>query len=89
MCRSGLTSQFKSCHGIRELDLQGEKLSESKGETAKFVVHLVNYIEKNGYREDSIDNADKSRITRNVLLQKTFEIKDEQSAAEHKVGKVE
>lgn len=44
------------------LDVQGEKLSANQEEATKFVVDLADYIEKNCYREDSVYNADESRL---------------------------
>lgn len=60
---------------------------DNKEVAAKFLLNLANYIEGNGYGEDSIHNADECGLTYKALPGKSVMSEREQSASKHKVNK--
>ncbi|XP_025203542.1 uncharacterized protein LOC112600511 [Melanaphis sacchari] len=55
---SGWLHKFKSRHGIRELQIQGELLSADSSSAENFKQTFRLFVEKEGYFQDSVYNAD-------------------------------
>uniref|UniRef100_A0A1B6HRW3 HTH CENPB-type domain-containing protein n=1 Tax=Homalodisca liturata TaxID=320908 RepID=A0A1B6HRW3_9HEMI len=81
----GWLRNFKSRHGIRELDVAGEKLSADREAAIKFVETFKQ--ETKHYDPELVYNAEKSGLNWKALPRKTLASKREQSAPGHKVSK--
>jgi hypothetical protein len=62
MVSSGWLHKFKSRHGIRESQIQGELLSADSSSAENFKQTFQLFVEKEGYSQDSVHNADESGL---------------------------
>ncbi|XP_053954505.1 jerky protein homolog-like [Anastrepha ludens] len=81
----GWLRNFKARHGIRELDLCGEKLSADNTAAEKFIEEFKTKIEN--YDPEFVFNADETGLNWKALPRKTLASKRETSAPGHKVSK--
>lgn len=81
----GWLRNFKARHGIRELDLCGEKLSADNTAAEKFIEEFKTKIEN--YDPEFVFNADETGLNWKALPRKTSASKRETSAPGHKVSK--
>ncbi|MBN3279672.1 JERKL protein, partial [Polyodon spathula] len=59
---SGWLTQFKKRHGIREISIQGEKLSADQAAADNFHEDFMKFIEKEGFQQEEIYNTDKNGL---------------------------
>jgi len=83
----GWLNNFKNRHGIRELHVQGEKLSSDLAAGIAYKEKFVKEAQKNGYSRDDIYNADETGINWRALPRKSLASKREKSAPGFKVSK--
>ncbi|XP_063216422.1 jerky protein homolog-like [Bacillus rossius redtenbacheri] len=81
---NGWIRNFKSRHGIRELDLSGEKLS-ANSKAADFIEKFK--VVADSYSPEFLYNADETGLVWKALPKTTLASKREYSAPEHKVSK--
>ncbi|XP_064412796.1 jerky protein homolog-like [Latimeria chalumnae] len=92
-CRSefkashGWLESFKKRHGIRQLSIEGEKLSPNKGAADSFIEKFKNIIQNEGYTPDLIYNCSETSLYWKVLPSKTFASQSEKSAPGYKSSK--
>ncbi|XP_023237333.1 jerky protein homolog-like, partial [Centruroides sculpturatus] len=85
---SGWLKHFKSRHGIRELDIQGEKLSADTESAKSLKVSFKNMIDKEDYKKTNVYNADETGLYWKKMPTKTLVSKNEMSAPGFKVSKL-
>jgi hypothetical protein len=78
---------FKSRHGIRELHIEGEKLSSDKTAAETFKKAVRELVEEEGYSMDNIYNADETGLNWKALPRKTLASLRESAAPGFKVSK--
>lgn len=59
---TGWLMRFKSRHGIRKLDIQGEKLSIDTEVAAHFTDSFKKSLDKEGYKKTNVFNADETGL---------------------------
>lgn len=72
--------KFSRRHAIRQLTLQGEKLSADKPAANDFISSFQNFIEENNYTLNQIFNCDETGLYYRLLPQKTLASSLEKSA---------
>ena len=72
--------RFSKRHGIRQLSLQGEKLSADKPAAEHFVATFQAFIEENNYTLNQIFNCDETGLYYKLLPKKTLPSHFEKSA---------
>ena len=72
--------RFCRRHGIRQLTLQGEKLSADKPASENFVTSFRTFIEDHNYTLNQIFNCDETGLYYKLLPQKTLASSYEKSA---------
>ena len=60
--------RFKSRHGIRELQIQGEKLSADSSAAGSFKIKLKDILKEENYALENVYNADKTGLNWKALL---------------------
>uniref|UniRef100_A0A8C4SGZ7 HTH CENPB-type domain-containing protein n=1 Tax=Erpetoichthys calabaricus TaxID=27687 RepID=A0A8C4SGZ7_ERPCA len=75
---------FKSRHGIRQLDIQGEKLSGDSDAAVLYVTEFKRLVEAHDLSPDQLCNADENGLYWKALPSKMLVSKEERSAAGHK-----
>lgn len=83
----GWLSRFKTRHGIRELTLEGEKLSGDSESADLFKKEFQRIIDRHGFMPDQVYNADESGLYWKCLPSKTLASSAEKSAPGHKSSK--
>ncbi|CAH1991027.1 unnamed protein product [Acanthoscelides obtectus] len=83
----GWLDKFKSRHGIRQLDIQGEKLSADSSSASGFVTRFSEILREDGYDLELVYNADESGLCWKSLPSKTPASKREVSAPGYKSSK--
>lgn len=83
----GWLSRFKARHGIRQLDIQGEKLSGDKNATDLYKNEFLRIIERHDLSRAQIYNADETGLYWKALPSKTLVDRTEKSAPGHKLIK--
>ncbi|XP_067120113.1 jerky protein homolog-like [Centruroides vittatus] len=78
---------FKSRHGIRELDIQGEKLSADAKSAEHLKKSFKNMIDKDGYKKTNVYNTDETGLYWKKMPSKTLVSKYEMSAPGFKASK--
>uniref|UniRef100_A0A8C8T197 Uncharacterized protein n=1 Tax=Pelusios castaneus TaxID=367368 RepID=A0A8C8T197_9SAUR len=78
---------FKSRHGIRQLDIQGEKLSGDSDAAALYVTEFKRLVEAHDLSPHQLYNADETGLYWKALPSKTLVSKEEKSAPGHKSSK--
>ncbi|XP_050065139.1 jerky protein homolog-like [Aphis gossypii] len=84
---SGWLHKFKSRHGIRELQIQGELLSADLSSAENFKQTFQLFVEKEGYFQDSVYNADETGLNWKALPRKSLASFQEHAARGYKVSK--
>lgn len=82
---NGWLRNFKFRHGIRELDLSGEKLSADPKAAENFIEKFKNLADS--YDPDFLYNADETGLVWKALPKTTLASKRESNAPGHKVSK--
>ncbi len=72
--------RFCRRHGIRQLTLQGEKLSADKPASEEFITSFRTYVEDHKYTLNQIFNCDETGLYYKLLPQKTLASHFEKSA---------
>lgn len=67
----GWLKRFRSRHGIRELQIQGEKLSADSSAADSFKIKLRNILKKENYAFENVYNADETGLNGKALPRKT------------------
>lgn len=84
----GWLSNFKKRHGIRELNIQGEKMSAATAETVnEFKDKFEQMIKENGLTRDQVYNADEFGLNYKALPKKTLAACSEKYAPGFKMQK--
>ena len=81
----GWPTNFKNCHAIRQLKLEGESLSADAKAAADFKKEFI--LQEEGYSRDRIYNADETGLNWKALPDKTLASKTANSAPGHEVCK--
>lgn len=84
---SGWLKNFKKRHGIRFLQIVGEKLSNDRPAVDPFVLKFQNRVNSMGLIADQIYNADESGLFWKLLPDKTLVRVTEKTAPGRKVSK--
>ncbi|XP_045473872.1 jerky protein homolog-like [Harmonia axyridis] len=83
----GWLLRFKKRHGIRQLDIQGEKLSADNGAAELFLAEFKRLIERYDLSSEQVYNADETGLFWKSLPSKTLAMQNEKSAPGHKCSK--
>lgn len=83
----GWFSRFCQRHNIRQLSLQGEKLSADVPAADKFIPDFQQVISEGGYSHEQVFNCDESGLYYKLLPSKTMAAHFEKSAAGRKTQK--
>lgn len=86
---SGWLCRFKSRHGIRQLSIQGEKMSADKDCVGDFKKTLSEFIEKEQLTLNQVYNCDETGLYWKALPSKTLASQKEKIAPGYKVCKRE
>lgn len=84
---SGWLARFKSRHGIRELEIQGEKLCANVASADSFVDELKAFLDEKEYDLDFVYNADETGLNWRALPSRSLASRRENSAPGYKVSK--
>ncbi|MFS1564304.1 MAG: hypothetical protein ACL7AX_13000 [Candidatus Arsenophonus phytopathogenicus] len=84
---TGWLRNFKARHGIRELEIQGEKMSSDTISAANFVATFRAKIEEENYDPDFLYNADETGLCWKALPNRTLASRRESAAPGHKTSK--
>jgi hypothetical protein len=84
---AGWLNNFKKRHGIRELEIQGEKLSSDHVAAQTFKQKFIDMVTENQYTRDDIYNADETGVLWRSLPRKSLASRREMSAPGFKVSK--
>lgn len=84
---SGWLHRFKKRRGIRELTIQGEKLSGDGEAMVEFCYELETIITENNLQPSQIYNADETGLYWRAIPTKTLAASNERSAPGYKKGK--
>ncbi|XP_046663125.1 jerky protein homolog-like [Homalodisca vitripennis] len=84
---TGWLKNFKSRHGIRELDIQGEILSGDSAAAEKYKETFSKLLKDEGYSLDLVYNADETGLNWKALPRKSLASKREKAAPGFKVSK--
>jgi len=84
---SGWMTRFKQRHGIRQLTIQGERLSSNAEAVDEFCVEFQEYLQRENLQPDQIYNADETGLYWKCLPTKTLASMKEKSAPGHKSSK--
>ncbi|KAJ8961835.1 hypothetical protein NQ318_021450 [Aromia moschata] len=84
---NGWLARFKKRHGIRCLNIEGEKLSANENDPNAFRDGLKAFLENHGYKLDNIYNVDETRYFVNIFPTKTFVCRNETEAPGRKASK--
>lgn len=83
----GWLFRFKTRHGIRQLDIQGESLSGDLTAATLFNDEFNSFLSKLNLSPDQVYNADESGLFWKMLPSKTLAAQSEKSAPGHKSSK--
>lgn len=85
---SGWLDRFKHRHGIRQLNIEGEKMSAASTETVDaYKKKFKQMVEQNGLTRDQVYNADESGLYYKALPTKTLAALSEKYAPGYKMQK--
>lgn len=84
---TGWLDKFKTRHGIRNLSIQGEKLSAGEETVEPFLLKLQKVIEERGLTPEQIYNTDETGLLWKCLPQRTLVSCREKSAPGFKKAK--
>jgi hypothetical protein len=83
----GWLSKFQSRHGIRQLAIQGEKMSANKEVVESFKLNICQLIEEEGLALSQVYNCDETGLYWKALPSKTLASHNEKTAPGYKVSK--
>lgn len=83
----GWLHNFKSRHGIRELQIQGETLSANSNAAKQFKKTFQSFLEEEGLSRDDVYNADETGLNWKSLPRKSLASRQESAARGFKVSK--
>ncbi|GFS58002.1 jerky-like protein [Trichonephila inaurata madagascariensis] len=72
---TGWIKNFKSRHGIRELQIEGESLSGDKNSAHKFKETFLQSVEEESFSRDDVYNVDKTGVNWKALPRKSLTFK--------------
>ena len=84
---SGWLKNFKLRHGIRQIEIHGEKLSADAPAAVSFSENLKKHLEDNKYDLDFVYNADKTGLYWKTLPSKSLVSRKEAAAPGYKMSK--
>lgn len=84
---SGCLKNFKSRHGIRELEIQGESLSSDVLAAEKLKKNFSEFIKNEGFTLDDVYNTDETGLVWKALPSKSLSSKREAKAPGFKTSK--
>ncbi|KAJ8720806.1 hypothetical protein PYW08_006271 [Mythimna loreyi] len=84
---TGWLKRFKSRHGIRELQIQGEKLSADSSAAESFKIKLRDIMNQEKYALENVCNADETGLNWKALPRKTLASRRELAAPGPKISK--
>ncbi|KAJ8958135.1 hypothetical protein NQ318_006072 [Aromia moschata] len=85
---NGWLARFKKRHGIRCLNIKGEKLSANKDDASAFRERLLKaFLENHGYKLDNTYNGDETSLFWKHFPTKTFVCRNETEAQGRKASK--
>lgn len=84
---SGWLEKFKSRHGIRELNISGEKLSMGNVAAENFTADLHKFLIEKGCALQNVCNIDETSLLCKALPQKTLASLHERSTPSRKISK--
>ncbi|GBN83205.1 Jerky -like [Araneus ventricosus] len=84
---SGWLIRFKQRHGIRQLNVEGERLSADVTAADSFCVKFQEFIDEENLIPNQIYNADETGLYWKCLPTKTLASREEKSAPGHKSSK--
>lgn len=84
---NGWLYRFKKRHGIRELSIQGEKLSADECAMVEFCYELESVIKEHSLRPAQIYNADETGVYWKSMPTRTLASENEKSAPGYKIKK--
>jgi len=84
---TGWLKNFKSCHSIRQLSIQGEKMSADTQRVGDFKQQLVNMIEKEQLTLNQVYNCDETGLCWKALPSETLAPRREKTAPGYKEHK--
>ncbi|XP_043465305.1 jerky protein homolog-like [Leptopilina heterotoma] len=80
----GWLDRWKKRHGIRQLNICGEKMSANEGELKKFKEEFEKIVEKEGYSRDQIYNCDETGLNFRMMPSKTLASREKAAAPGYK-----
>jgi hypothetical protein len=83
----GFISKFTKRHGIREISIQGEKLSANKPMVEPFIEKLNHIIRTDGYSLEQLYNCDETGLFLRTLPRTTLASLNEANAEGYKMSK--
>lgn len=83
----GWLDKWKKRHGVRQLDVCGEKLSGDSGAVSDFIEKFKQIITKENLSAEQIYNCDETGLNFKLLPAKTLASREEKSAPGHKKSK--
>lgn len=83
----GWLQRFKSRHGVRQLDIQGEKLSADADAANSYIAEFKQIVAAHSLTIEQIYNADETGLLWKALPSKTLVSYNEKSAPGHKSSK--
>ncbi|XP_024875302.1 jerky protein homolog-like [Temnothorax curvispinosus] len=84
---SGWPERWKKRHGVRQMNICGEKLSANEGEMNKFKEEFQKLVAEEGYTKDQIYNCDETGLNYKMMPSKTLISRDEAAAPGYKKNK--
>ena len=84
---TGWLKRFKSRHGIRELQIEGEKLSADSSAAESFKIKLRDILNQENYALENVYNADETGLNWKALPRKTLASRRELAAPGPKISK--
>lgn len=87
LASNGRLDRFKKRHGIRELEIQGEKMSADTNAANTFKDDFQQILNENDYDLDFVYNADETGLNWKSLSSKSLASRQESSAPGHKSSK--
>ncbi|XP_028966696.1 LOW QUALITY PROTEIN: jerky protein homolog-like [Galendromus occidentalis] len=83
----GWLGKFKNRHGIRELEVQGERMSSDVEAAERFVSEFNGLLHDGAFDPDFIYNADETRLFYKALPSRSLAARNERTAPGHKSSK--
>ncbi|PNF43064.1 Jerky protein homolog-like [Cryptotermes secundus] len=84
---SGWLTRFKQRHGIREISIQGEKLSGDLSASDQFCTNFDSFVKSENLLPEQIYNADETGLYWKCLPTRTLAFQNERQAPGHKSSK--